>query len=44
MLVLTTSLDPRDQEQAIKAGADAVLSKNADLDEIISTIRRLSRS
>ena len=43
MLVLTTSLDPRDQAQAIKAGADAVLSKSADLAEILSTIRRLSR-
>jgi CheY-like chemotaxis protein len=43
ILVLTTSLDPRDQEQAIKAGADAVLSKSADLAEILSTIRRLSR-
>jgi CheY-like chemotaxis protein len=43
ILVLTTSLDPRDQAQAIKAGADAVLSKSADLAEILSTIRRLSR-
>jgi CheY-like chemotaxis protein len=42
LLVLTTSLDLRDQEQAVKAGADALLSKDANWEEIVSTIRRLS--
>ena len=42
LLVLTTSLDLRDQEQAVKAGADGLLSKDADGEEIVSTIKRLS--
>lgn len=42
LLVLTTSLDLRDQEQAVKAGADAVLSRDAEREEIVSAIRRLS--
>lgn len=41
MLVLARSLDPLDHERALKAGADAVLSKSANLDEIISALRRL---
>jgi CheY-like chemotaxis protein len=41
MLVLARSLDPLDHERALKAGADAVLSKSANFDEIISTLRRL---
>ena len=43
VLVLTTSLDPRDHERAIKAGADAALSKSADPEEIISAVRRLAQ-
>ncbi len=42
LLVLTTSLDLGDQEQAVRAGADAVLGKDAEREEIVSTIRRLS--
>jgi len=42
LLVLTTSLGLRDQEQAVKAGADAVLSRDAEREEIVSAIRRLS--
>jgi CheY-like chemotaxis protein len=43
-LVLTTSLDPADQERLMKAGANAVLAKDADPEEIASTVRRLSPS
>ena len=42
LLVLTPSLDSTDQERVMKAGADAVLGKDADPEEIVSTIRRLS--
>jgi CheY-like chemotaxis protein len=42
LLVLSTSLDLRDQEQAVKAGADAVLSRDTEREEIVSAIRRLS--
>lgn len=42
VLVLTTSLDPRDHERAVEAGADAVLGKGAAPEEIVFTIRRLS--
>ena len=42
LLVLTPSLDPPDQERVVKAGADAVLGKDADPKEIISAVRRLS--
>jgi CheY-like chemotaxis protein len=41
-LVLTTSLDPRDHERAVEAGADAVLGKDVAPEEIIFMIRRLS--
>jgi DNA-binding NarL/FixJ family response regulator len=42
LLVLTPSLDSPDQELAMKAGADAVVGKDADLEEIVSSVRRLS--
>jgi CheY-like chemotaxis protein len=44
LLVLTPSLDPPDQERVMKAGADVVLAKDADPEQIVSTIRRLSPS
>ena len=44
LLVLTPSLDPPDQERVMKAGADAVLAKDADPEQIVSTVRRLSPS
>ena len=42
LLVLTPSLDPPDQERVMKAGADAVLTRDADPEQIVSTVRRLS--
>jgi CheY-like chemotaxis protein len=42
LLVLTPSLELPDQERVVKAGADAVLGKDADPEEIVSTVRRLS--
>ena len=42
LLVLTPSLDPPDQERVMKAGADAVFAKDADPEQIVSTVRRLS--
>jgi CheY-like chemotaxis protein len=42
LLVLTPSLDLPDQERVVKAGADAVLAKDAASEEVASTIRRLS--
>ena len=44
LLVLTPSLDPPDQERVMKAGADAVLAKDADPEQVVSTVRRLSPS
>jgi CheY-like chemotaxis protein len=44
LLVLTSGLDPADQERVLKAGADAVLAEDADPAEIVSTVRRLSPS
>jgi CheY-like chemotaxis protein len=44
LLVLTTSLDPADQERLMKAGANAVLAKDADPEEIAFIVRRLSPS
>ena len=44
LLVLTSSLDPPDRERAMKAGADTVLAKDADPEQIVSTVRRLSPS
>lgn len=44
LLVLTTGLDPADQERVLKAGADSVLAEDADPVEIVSTVRRLSPS
>jgi DNA-binding NarL/FixJ family response regulator len=42
LLVLTSSLDPTDQEWVMKAGADAVLGKYTAPEEIVTTLRRLS--
>jgi CheY-like chemotaxis protein len=42
LVVVTPSLDPPDQERVVKAGADAVLGKDAASEEIVSTVRRLS--
>jgi CheY-like chemotaxis protein len=42
LLVLIPSLDPTDQERVMKAGANAVLGKDAAPEEIVSTVRRLS--
>lgn len=42
LLVLTPSLDLPDQERVVKAGADAVLAKDAASEEVASTVRRLS--
>jgi CheY-like chemotaxis protein len=44
LLVLTTGLDPADQQRVLKAGADAVLAEDAEPAEIVSTVRRLSPS
>jgi CheY-like chemotaxis protein len=43
LLVLTSSLDPPDQERVVKAGADAVLAKDAASEEVVSAVRRLSQ-
>jgi DNA-binding NarL/FixJ family response regulator len=40
VVVLTVSVDPADHARAREAGADEVLSKAADLDEIVATVRR----
>jgi two-component system response regulator QseB len=42
VLVLTESLDPSNHERAMRAGADAVLSRGVDPKEILSVVRRLS--
>jgi DNA-binding NarL/FixJ family response regulator len=42
VLVLTVGLGPGDHERVVKAGADAVLSKGADPEKIISTVRSLA--
>ena len=42
LVVVTPSLDPPDQERVVKAGADAVLGKDAASEEVVSTVRRLS--
>ena len=41
VVVLTISVDPAEHARAREAGADEVLSKAADLDEIVGTIQRL---
>jgi DNA-binding NarL/FixJ family response regulator len=41
VVVLTISLNPAEHARAREAGADEVLSKAADLDEIVATIKRL---
>jgi DNA-binding NarL/FixJ family response regulator len=43
LLVLTTSPDLTDQERIMKTGTNAVLGKDAAPEEIVSTVRRLSR-
>ena len=40
VVVLTISVDPADHTRAKQAGADEVISKADDLDEIVATIRR----
>ena len=44
LLALTTGVDPADQERVLKAGADAVLAKDANPEEIAAIVRRLSPS
>ena len=44
LLALTMGLNPADQERVLKAGANAVLAKDADPEEIASIVRRLSPS
>ena len=44
LLALTTGLDPADQERVLNAGADAVLAKDANPEEIATIVRRLSPS
>ncbi len=44
VVVLTVSVDPAEHARAREAGADEVLSKAADLDEIVATIKRLGGS
>jgi DNA-binding NarL/FixJ family response regulator len=44
VLVLTISLDPEDRQQALEAGADAVISKTASLEEILAAIHRLEEA
>jgi DNA-binding NarL/FixJ family response regulator len=41
VVVLTISMDPTDHARAREAGANEVLSKADDLDEIIATVKRL---
>lgn len=42
-LVLTASLDREEHALAVEAGASGVLHKSADVDEIIESVRRLTR-
>jgi DNA-binding NarL/FixJ family response regulator len=42
VLVLTVSPDPAVHGEALEAGADEVLPKSAELDEIVAVIRRLA--
>ena len=44
IVVLTISVDPRKIEEALRAGADEVLSKASPLPEIVATIVRLVAS
>lgn len=44
VLVLTISLDPEDRQRALEAGADAVVSKSASLEEILDAIHRLEEA
>jgi DNA-binding NarL/FixJ family response regulator len=41
VLVLTSSIDPADAERALQRGADAVLNKLADLDQVLATVKHL---
>ena len=41
VVVLTISVDPSEHARAREAGADEVLSKATDLDEIVATIKWL---
>ena len=40
VVVLTITVDPADHARAKEAGADKVLSKADDFEEIVATIRR----
>jgi two-component system response regulator DevR len=42
VVVLTASVDPEDHHRAMEAGAEAVLSKAADYEELFSSVRGLS--
>ena len=42
VVVLTSSFDPEDHQRAMEAGAEAVLSKDADYEELFSMVRRFS--
>jgi DNA-binding NarL/FixJ family response regulator len=41
VLVLTSSIDPSDAERALERGADAVLNKLADLDQVLAAVKHL---
>jgi two-component system, NarL family, response regulator DevR len=41
VLVLTSSIDPADAARALERGADAVLNKLADLDQVLATVKHL---
>lgn len=43
-MVLTSSIDPRDAEGAIRRGAVLVLNKLADLEEITPAVIRIQQS
>jgi two-component system response regulator DevR len=44
VVVLTSSVDPEDHQRVMEAGAEAVLSKAADYEELFSSVRRLCGS
>jgi DNA-binding NarL/FixJ family response regulator len=44
VVVLTSSFAPEDHQRAMEGGAEAVLSKAADYEELFSSVRRFSGS
>lgn len=44
VLVLTVSLEPEKHDLALRAGAEAVVSKSDSIEEILAAIRRLTGS